>query len=68
MSLFEIWSLFSEGSSTQIKTKLALIAFILWHLWESEKSALPFNSGKMSDMWKVYCQCAKSIVLAQNIV
>ena len=30
------WPLFSEGSSTQFKTKLALIGFILWHLWESE--------------------------------
>ena len=32
------WPLFLEGSSTQLKTKFALIGFILglWHLWESE--------------------------------
>ena len=30
------WPLFSEGSFTQFKTKLALIGFIVWHLWECE--------------------------------
>ena len=42
------WPLFSEGSSTQFKTKLALIGFILWHLWESE------NQHSMSTVVK--CQ------------
>ena len=55
------WPLFSEGSSTQFKTKLALIGFILWHLWESE------YQHSLSTVIKCQIcggQCAKSIVLA----
>ena len=61
------WPLFSEGSSTQFKTKLVLIGFILWHLWKSENQhSLSTVVQYQIDIWKVYCQCAKSIVLVQK--
>ena len=73
MSIFENWQyqvvlypeflLFTEGSSTQFKTTLALIGFILWHLWESEYqqwSNVIYPEGVLS-------MCKKSIVLAQII-
>ena len=62
------WPLFSEGSSTQFKTKLALIGFILWHLWESENQHSLSTVVKCQISGRFIVNVQKNIVLAQIIV
>ena len=49
------WPLFTKGSSTQFKTKLTLIGFILWHLWESE--------NQLSQSTVVKCQISGRFIV-----